>query len=324
MKPVGYFNTPRSLFNHAMFEEEPMTKREALMWLIASAAYEPTRVRVNNGRSWETIDLQRGQLSFSLSFLRAAWKWTSEKKVRTFLERLQREGFIHMQGGQQTGAQGRSFPPVITICNYNVYPFVRSVEGAVDEPLGAIKGPAMGRQTGHQSGHQASVQVIENKEVLRLPNPKRAGNGPANGPEEEEVKERKSAPEGFEDWYAIYPRKKSRADAERAFTKVVPSLIALPVLMEKTRSFAAIWEGKPEAERKYIPYPASWLNAAGYDDEPDVKPAPLARDPQTFTAADWQKRLTYFQETESWAPTWGPMPGKPGCLVPRHLLMGAA
>jgi len=36
MKPVGYFNTPRSLFNHAMFEDEPMTKREALMWLIAS------------------------------------------------------------------------------------------------------------------------------------------------------------------------------------------------------------------------------------------------------------------------------------------------
>jgi hypothetical protein len=58
MKPVGYFNTPRSLFNHAMFTEEPMYVREALMRLIASAPYEPTRVRVNNGRSWETIDLE--------------------------------------------------------------------------------------------------------------------------------------------------------------------------------------------------------------------------------------------------------------------------
>ena len=37
-----------------------MTKREALMWLIASAAYEPTRVRVNNGRSLEIIDPTAG------------------------------------------------------------------------------------------------------------------------------------------------------------------------------------------------------------------------------------------------------------------------
>ena len=31
--------------------------------------------------------------------------------------------------------------------------------------------------------------------------------------------ERKNAHQGFDDWWAIYPRKKSRADAERAFTK---------------------------------------------------------------------------------------------------------
>ena len=130
-----------------------MTQREALMWLIASAAYEPTRVRVNNGRSWESIALQRGQLSFSRSFLMSNWKWTSEKKVRTFLERLQREGFIHMQGGHQTDGQRNKFPPVITICNYNVYPFVRPVEERCKRASGAINGPSMGHQTGHQSGH---------------------------------------------------------------------------------------------------------------------------------------------------------------------------
>jgi hypothetical protein len=32
----------------------------------------------------------------------------------------------------------------------------------------------MGHQTGHQSGHQAPVQVIENKEVLKIARPKRA------------------------------------------------------------------------------------------------------------------------------------------------------
>ena len=40
---------------------------------------------------------------------------------------------------------------------------------------------------------------------------------------------------------------------------MVPTLIALPALMEKTKAFAAIWKGKPEDEREFIPYPASWL-----------------------------------------------------------------
>jgi hypothetical protein len=183
----------------------------------------------------------------------------------------------------------------------------------------------MGRQTGNQTGSQAPQQVIENKDVLRFSSLKRAGNGQANGHEEEEVKERKSALEGFEDWYAEYPRKKSRADAARAFTKVIGSnLIALPTLMEKTKAFAALCASKPEVERKFIPYPASWLNAGGYDDEPDgAKPvsAPVARDPRTFTDADWQKRLTYLQEADKWVPDWGPKPGEPGCLVPSHLLI---
>ena len=93
--------------------------------------------------------------------------------------------------------------------------------------------------------------------------------GRQTGTKKKKLKKERALREGFEDWYAIYPRKKSRADAERAFTKAVPSLIALPALMEKTRAFAASWESKPEAERKFIPYPASWLNAGSYDDEPE-------------------------------------------------------
>ena len=131
--------------------------------------------------------------------------------------------------------------------------------------------------------------------------------------------ERKNAHQGFDEWWAIYPRKKSRADAERAFTKVVPSLIALPALMEKTKAFAASCESKPEAERKFIPYPASWLNAGSYDDEPEggAKPAPVVRDPRSYTDADWQKRLDHLRDCETWfEDRWGPRPGEPGCLVP--------
>jgi hypothetical protein len=141
--------------------------------------------------------------------------------------------------------------------------------------------------------------------------------------------ERKNALQGFDDWYSIYLRKKSRKDAEKAFAKVVgSSLIALPALMEKTRVFAASWKDKPAAERKFIPYPASWLNAGGYHDEPDggdgAEPAPVVRDPRSFTDADWQKRLTYLQDSETWLDAWGSKPGEPGCLVPSRLLIAPA
>lgn len=78
-----------------------------------------------------------------------------------------------------------------------------------------------------------------------------------------------------------------------------------------------------EAEWEYIPYPASWLNAGGYDDEPEGcdEPGPVARDPRTFADADWQKRLKYFQEKDAWVAAWGPKPGEPGCLVPPHLIL---
>jgi hypothetical protein len=51
------------------------------------------------------------------------------------------------------------------------------------------------------------------------------------------------------------------------------------------------------------------------------EPVPVARDPRSFTDGDWQKRLTYFQDSQTWLEAWGPKPGEPGCLVPSHLLL---
>jgi replicative DNA helicase len=284
---TGHINVARSIFDHPMFDDEPMTRREAWLWLIASAAWQPMRIPVRNGRSTELINLDRGQLSHSRSFMKAKWKWSSEKKVRTFLDRLARERMIDLQTGQ--------LQTVITICNYDRFQHGGAIEGPA-------KGPAMGQQ--------------------------RAGNGP----EEENIisiKEKKMlppSPAGFDEWYAIYPRKKQPQDAKRAFAKAINSgAISLDALMAKTRAFAASWANEPKDQRKFIPYPASWLNAGSYDDEPDggdgAEPAPVVRDPRSFTDADWQKRLTYLQDSETWLEGWGPKPGAPGCLVPAHLLI---
>src|SRR5436309_2192341 len=96
----GFFNVSRKIFDHPMFGDEPLTRREAWLWLIAKAAWQPHRIHVRNGRSVGLITLHRGQLSHARSHMQKSWKWTSEKKVRTFLARLERDGMVALQTGQ--------------------------------------------------------------------------------------------------------------------------------------------------------------------------------------------------------------------------------
>jgi len=70
----------------------------------------------------------------------------------------------------------------------------------------------------------------------------------------------------FEIFWAAYPKRKSRGTAEKAFFKINPDERLLSVIL------AAIDQAKSQEEwqkerGKYIPYPASWLNAKGWQDE---------------------------------------------------------
>jgi hypothetical protein len=284
---AGHINVARSIFDHPMFDDgRPLSPREAWLWLIANAAWRPVQVMVRNGRSQQLLDLERGQLTYSRAFLRQAWAWSSDKTVRTFLGRLKKEGMIDLQTGQ--------LQTVISVCKYDVF-----------QHGGNVAGPANGPPKGQQWA--------------------------GNGPEEENIKSitNKKAPsencQGFDEWYAIYPKKKQPQAAKRAFAKAISSgAITLVDLIAKTRAFAATWENEPKGRRKFIPYPASWLNAGGYHDEPDAGVAeagPIARDARSFTDADWQKRLTYFHDSQTWLEPWGAKPGDPGCLVPPHLIL---
>jgi hypothetical protein len=284
---TGHINVARSIFDHPMFDDgRSYSPREAWLWLISNAAWRPMQVMVRNGRAAEMLHLKRGQLSFSRSFLRKAWNWPSEKRVRTFLSRLERELMIDLQTGQ--------LQTVISICNYGVFQHGGGLPGPSN-------GPAMGQQWAGNGPEEENIISIKEKKMLPPP-----------------------SPAGFDDWYSTYPKKKQRQAAMRAFAKVIGSgLIALPALIEKTKAFAASWENKPAAERKFIPYPASWLNAGGYDDEPegDGKPTSAPINPLSFDDDGWRRRLKYFQEAEKWIDAWGPKPGAPGCLVPSHLIL---
>lgn len=72
-------------------------------------------------------------------------------------------------------------------------------------------------------------------------------------------------PAGFADFWKAYPRKKSKGDAERAFAKACRNIgpDALAVILAGIERALPGWD-----DPTFIPYPASWLNDRGWEDEP--------------------------------------------------------
>lgn len=69
----------------------------------------------------------------------------------------------------------------------------------------------------------------------------------------------------FEDFYAVYPRRKEPVAARKAWDKAVKLVGA-----ERVMAGAERYANDPNLpEKQFIPYPASWLNNGCWDDEPE-------------------------------------------------------
>lgn len=104
----GWFKLHRGWADSMDFASEPFTEREAFLWLIENAAYEP-HTRYVNGAA---IALDRGQVMASQRNLGDLWKW-GRQRVRGFIAKLERLGSI-----SQNSTHGLT---IITICNYGKY-----------------------------------------------------------------------------------------------------------------------------------------------------------------------------------------------------------
>jgi hypothetical protein len=80
---------------------------------------------------------------------------------------------------------------------------------------------------------------------------------------------------GFERFWKSYPKRKAKGSAEKAFAKIKPNeqlLEAIFAGLERAKT-SEIWH---RDGGRYIPYPATWLNAKGWEDEdtlPPINPA---------------------------------------------------
>jgi hypothetical protein len=111
----GTVNISRAIFDHEFFASEPMTEREAWMWLIMEASWKPRKKRAGD----VIVDLERGQLAASVRFMAAAWKWTPAR-VQRYLCKLKRAEMISQMDGKRV--------TVLAIKNYD------SFQSALDAP----------------------------------------------------------------------------------------------------------------------------------------------------------------------------------------------
>tara|TARA_R100001126_G_scaffold45796_1_gene25942 strand:- start:1264 stop:2064 length:801 start_codon:yes stop_codon:yes gene_type:complete len=111
----GYIKIDRSIFEHITLQKRDRTFCEvgAFIWLLLEASFLPRKYRIANTE----VQLQRGQLCCSVSYMARAFNW-DKSKVQRWLERLKEHETITSEPPPDTPAD---IPNIITICHYDRY-----------------------------------------------------------------------------------------------------------------------------------------------------------------------------------------------------------
>jgi hypothetical protein len=115
MLKKGYIKISRAILYHPSLQKKDRSFCEvgAFIWLLLEASFADRKFRINNAE----INLKRGQLCCSLTYMAQAFNW-HKSKVSRYLERLIENGTITSETPIGTPADT---PNVLTICQYDDY-----------------------------------------------------------------------------------------------------------------------------------------------------------------------------------------------------------
>lgn len=117
----------------------------------------------------------------------------------------------------------------------------------------------------------------------------------------------------FEEFWKVYPKKRSKEAAYRRFCKINPSEELLQTMIRAVEK-----QAKTDQWRKndgdFIPYPATWLNSGAWMDQTEIeiiaaRPSPPKREPNETTFRDYgyqswevyrQAYLSGYEEAQLW------------------------
>jgi len=103
-----------------------------------------------------------------------------------------------------------------------------------------------------------------------------------------------STNDAFDQFWKIYPKKKSKAAARKSFDKAIKRA-TIEVLLSGVSQLV-----KESTDPQFVPYPATWLTNEGWLDEsnPKVKVEGSTRIPGRFTAIDAQEKKPPSKSTQ--------------------------
>lgn len=209
----GFFLMHRGWRDNEIFKGE-FSRADAWVWLIENACWKPTRSRIKG----QTVELDRGEMSFSQRFLAEKWGW-SKSRVDRFIAELRDEGMIETRSkiGATAGHSAGQGQSILRVCNYSKYQDMSDASRGNDDP-----------ETGATAGQQRGKEEQGNNKTNNL------GGGASaqkqRGPYAFEGKVIKLNQADFDRWSATYH--------------------AIPDLRAELSSFDVWWVNQPEVERK--------------------------------------------------------------------------
>ncbi|MCX5592511.1 replication protein [Alcaligenes endophyticus] len=117
-----------------------------------------------------------------------------------------------------------------------------------------------------ESGQGVPKRVFDSTESEQVDSTE-SGHTKDNLPKDNKQKTCASA-ESFVQFWSAYPKKRSKGAAEKAFLKINPDEQLLADMLRGIQR-AMTQENWKKAKGQFIPYPATWLNAKGWEDEID-------------------------------------------------------
>lgn len=201
-------------------------------------------------------------------------KEVTENLISSTLDSLQENGLLLQYEWDEK--------PIIQVCTWDHHQSVRNKKSKYP----AINGNECVSAQENIDLIRNHLKSIENngmKEKLNVDNCSRARGIQSNPIQyESNTNPIQSSPEnppeesvgetGFDQFWSIYPKKKSKGDALKAWKKIKPSKSLLKTILDavsvQKESHSWTKEGG-----QYIPYPATWLRSMGWEDEVDKIPS---------------------------------------------------
>ena len=256
---AGWIKLHRKIKENPFWAEKPFDKARAWIDIILSANHEPNEFLLGN----EMVSIDRGSYITSEKKLMARWGW-SKSKVRYFLFLLEKDSMIVKKSDSKK--------TTLEVLNYSIYQDTQHSDYVqITSNLHsnyAQKKTTLGVHDEPITGDSETAKRPQKDRKKTAKRPQKDTN--KNDKEGEEGKEDITI-DDFEQFWNAYPRKKSKGQAEKAWDKLNINDRFLTIILTaiKQSKNSADWQ---KENGQYIPYPATWLNAKGWEDIPDQQP----------------------------------------------------